>query len=126
MKKIFPVFSRIQKELDGVNTVVHENLSGARVVKAFSKEDYENDRFNGVNNKYADTLLFVSKMLAGIIPLFMLIVYIAQMGIYYLGGSAILTGFNNNTIPNITVGQTTQAITYISMICFFLLNLYIV
>ena len=58
MKLVFPVFSVIQKKLDKVNTVVHENVSGARVVKAFGKEDYEYERFVNTNNDYTFNDLF--------------------------------------------------------------------
>ena len=122
MKKAFPQFSIIQTKLDKVNTVVHENVSGARVVKAFSKEDYEDARFRRVNGEYADTLLYVNKLLALLMPLFMIIVYFAQIAIYSIGGSSILNGFNSGNEPEILLGQTSQAITYIVMICFSLMQ----
>ncbi len=122
MKKAFPQFTIIQTKLDKVNTVVHENVSGARVVKAFSKEDYEDARFKRVNADYADTLLYVNKLLALLMPLFMIIVYLAQIAIYSIGGNSILGGYNNGTEPEILLGQTQQAITYIIMICFSLMQ----
>ena len=122
MKKAFPQFTIIQTKLDKVNTVVHENVSGARVVKAFSKEDYEDARFKKVNGDYADTLLYVNKLLALLMPLFMIIVYLAQIAIYSIGGNSILGGFNNGNEPEILLGQTQQAITYIIMICFSLMQ----
>ncbi len=122
MKKAFPVFSVIQTKLDAVNTVVHENVSGARVVKAFCKEDYENERFKRVNGSYADTLLYINKILALLMPLFMLIVYLAQIAIYAIGGNSIFEGYQNGTRPDILVGETSQAVTYIVMICFSLMQ----
>ena len=101
---------------------MHENVSGARVVKAFSKEDYENERFKKVNGNYADTLLYVNKLLALLMPLFMIIVYLAQIAIYSIGGASIMDGFNSGTEPQILVGQTSQAVTYIIMICFSLMQ----
>ena len=122
MKKAFPMFSQIQTRLDNLNNVVHENVTGARVVKAFSKEDYEDQRFKRVNSEYADTLLYVNKLLAGLMPMFMLIIYFAQIAIYSIGGFSIFEGFNNGTEPQILLGQTSQAITYIVMICFSLMQ----
>jgi ATP-binding cassette subfamily B protein len=122
MKKAFPMFSQIQTRLDNLNNVVHENVTGARVVKAFSKEDYEDQRFKRVNGEYADTLLYVNKLLAGLMPMFMLIIYFAQIAIYSIGGFSIFEGFNNGTEPQILLGQTSQAITYIVMICFSLMQ----
>lgn len=122
MRKAFPQFTIIQTKLDKVNTVVHENVSGARVVKAFSKEDYEDARFKKVNGDYADTLLYVNKLLALLMPLFMIIVYLAQLAIYSIGGNSIIDGFNSGNEPEILLGQTQQAITYIIMICFSLMQ----
>ena len=70
MKKAFPMFSVMQTKLDNVNTVVHENVTGARVVKAFCKEDYEDNRFKRVNGEHADLLLYVNKLFAVVIKLF--------------------------------------------------------
>ncbi len=123
MKKTFPVFNVIQTKLDAVNTVVHENVTGARVVKAFSKEEYEYNRFDHVNSSYANTLLYVNKLFALLMPLFMIIVYFAQIAIYAIGGTNILDAFYNNfSEPTITIGKITQATTYIVMICFSLIN----
>ena len=122
MKKAFPHFSVIQTKLDRVNTVVHENVSGARVVKAFSKEDYEDKRFKNVNDGYASILLKVNKLFALLMPLFMLIVYSAQIAIYSIGGTNIFDAFNNGVAPDITIGKITQATTYIVMICFALMQ----
>ena len=122
MRKAFPMFSKIQTKLDNLNTVVHENVTGARVVKAFSKEDYEDQRFKRVNGDFSDTLLYVNKLLAALMPMFMLIVYFAQVAIYSIGGFSIFNGFNNGTQPEILLGQTSQAITYIVMICFALMQ----
>ena len=119
MKKVFPVFSVIQKKLDKVNTVVHENVSGARVVKAFGKEDYEYDRFVSTNNDYTESNLYVGKTAAFLMPTLMLIIYVAQFTIYMIGGNSIIDAFRGAILLDemITVGQISQAVTYINMIC---------
>ena len=123
MKKTFPLFSIIQTRLDKVNKVVHENVTGARVVKAFSKEDYENKRFENVNGDYAGILLKVNKIFALLMPLFMFIVYAAQIAIYSIGGTNILDAFfNNHGAPSISIGKISQATMYITMICFSLMQ----
>ena len=124
MKKVFPHFGRIQKELDEVNIVVHENVTGARVVKAFSKEEYENERFIATNDKYTETLLTISKYSALLMPLLTLIIYVAQEAIYYLGGTRIVNFYNHLEMDlNITIGEISAATTYITMICNSLINL---
>lgn len=117
MKLVFPVFKRIQEKLDRVNTVMHENVTGARVVKAFSKEEYEYKRFKKVNDDYTGENLYVGKISSFLMPLLNLIVYFGQIIIYYIGGTAIIDGVKSIIGPEILVGQITQAVTYISMIC---------
>lgn len=118
MRKVFPIFTIIQKKLDKVNSVVHENLTGARVVKAFSKEDYEYDRFEVANNDLTNINLKVNKIMAVLMPMFMLIVYAATIAIYYLGLNSQVVAINESIFksPSITVGDTQKAVTYISMI----------
>ena len=119
VKLAFPIFSVIQTKLDKVNTIVHENLTGARVVKACSKEDYEYSRFKGANDEYTQKNLYVGKISAFLMPILMIIVYIGQIVIYYVGGNSILEASKNALKINdmILVGEISQAITYISMIC---------
>ena len=124
MLKVFPHFGRIQKELDEVNVIVHENVMGSRVVKAFSREEYENERFNQANETYAHTLLTINRYSALLMPVLMLIIYIAQIAIYNLGGSSIVAFYEGlESELNITIGQITAATTYITMICNSLINL---
>lgn len=123
IRKTFPIFNVIQTKLDNLNTVVHENLTGARVVKAFSKENYEINRFYKVNDSYASTLMYVNKMMAVLMPIFMLIIYAAQIAIYAIGGNNILDAFFNSKTPTISIGMISQATTYILMICFSLIQL---
>ena len=47
--KASPLFGKVQQKLDRVNSVVQENVSGARVIKAYVREDYENERFDKAN-----------------------------------------------------------------------------
>ena len=124
MKKVFPHFGRVQQELDDVNVVVHENVTGARVVKAFSKEEYENDRFIGANDRYTRTLLTINKYSAILMPVLTLIIYVAQIAIYHIGGSEIISFYDGlKSELNITIGEISAAITYITMICNSLINL---
>ena len=119
VRLVFPIFKIIQQKLDKVNTIVHENVSGARVVKAFSKEPYEYDRFVVANNEYTEKNLYIAKVMAIVMPLFTLLVYGSQIVIYYLGGRSIFSAYKDliGLDEMIMVGQITQANTYIMMIC---------
>ena len=116
MKKAFPMFSIVQSKVDKVNSVVHENLTGVRVVKAFSKEDYELDRFQKANNDLTSITLKVNKLAAIIMPLFMLIIYCGTIAIYYIGATKQFEAFATSIDPTISVGDTQKAVTYITMI----------
>lgn len=122
MIKAFPKFSIVQTKLDKVNSVVHENLTGARVVKAFSKEDYEYNRFVEANDTLTSITLKVNKLMAIIMPLFMLIVYAGMIAIYYIGANSqfdamlYLENFATSIDPKISVGEMEKATTYIMMI----------
>ena len=122
MIKAFPMFSIVQTKLDKVNSVVHENLTGARVVKAFSKEDYEYNRFVEANDTLTSITLKVNKLMAIIMPLFMLIVYAGIISIYYIGANSqfdamlYLENFATSIDPKISVGEMEKATTYIMMI----------
>lgn len=122
MIKAFPMFSIVQTKLDKVNSVVHENLTGARVVKAFSKEDYEYNRFVEANDTLTSITLKVNKLMAIIMPLFMLIVYVGMIAIYYIGANSqfdamlYLENFATSIDPKISVGEMEKATTYIMMI----------
>lgn len=122
MIKAFPMFSIVQTKLDKVNSVVHENLTGARVVKAFSKEDYEYNRFVEANDTLTSITLKVNKLMAIIMPLFMLIVYAGMIAIYYIGANSqfdamlYLENFATSIDPKISVGDMEKATTYIMMI----------
>lgn len=122
MIKAFPMFSIVQTKLDKVNSVVHENLTGARVVKAFSKEDYEYNRFVEANDTLTNITLKVNKLMAIIMPLFMIIVYAGMIAIYYIGANSqfdamlYLENFATSIDPKISVGEMEKATTYIMMI----------
>ena len=61
--------------------------------------------------------------MAVLMPIFMLIIYAAQIAIYAIGGNNILDAFFNNKTPTISIGMISQATTYILMICFSLIQL---
>ncbi|MCR4698538.1 MAG: ABC transporter ATP-binding protein/permease [Bacilli bacterium] len=116
---IFPVYKIIQKRLDRLNLVMHENVSGARVIKAFNQEDYENNRFQKANQDYTDITLKVARISALLTPLLNIIIFITQVLIYYYGGSTIIDFFNLGsqfTGDMVKIGEISQAVTYINMI----------
>ena len=81
-----PMHFRQQDVLDGMVRTVQENITGARVVKAYTREDYEIHRFDEANKDYRDTNLRVMELMASIMPLLMVVMNLAIIAIIYIGG----------------------------------------
>lgn len=109
--KATPLFGILQKKLDKVNSVVQENVSGARVVKAYGQEDYEIARFAGVNNELRQTNFRVLKLMALFGPITTLVMNLAVIAIIYIGGFQI-------QIENagMSAGSIMAAINYVTQI----------
>lgn len=111
LMKATPLFSVVQKKLDKVNSVVQENVGGARVVKAYGQEDYEIKRFAGVNNELRGTNFKVLKIMALFGPVITLVLNFAVIAIIYIGGWQIEGG---NT--GMSTGDIMAAISYVTQI----------
>lgn len=81
-----PLFTAVQKKIDRVNSVLQENISGARVIKSYTREDYEIDRFDEANKDYRNTNLHVMELMSSIMPLLMIVMNLAIIAIIYIGG----------------------------------------
>lgn len=80
------LFLAVQQRLDWLNTVMQENLAGARVVKAFVRTDYEKARFEEANVNLMQQTIIVMKFLAFLIPTMMLILNLGIVGVIWFGG----------------------------------------
>ena len=109
MKKASPLFSIVQTKLDKVNSVVQENVSGARVVKAFTREEYEINRFDNANTDLMTTNLKVQKLLATLNPILMIIMNASVIAIIMIGGFQV-------EAKAMQVGEVMAAVTYITQI----------
>lgn len=109
--KASPLFKVLQKKLDKVNSVVQENVSGARVVKAYVREDYETERFSGANDDLTGTALRVQKIMAVLGPVLTIVLNVSVVAIIFIGGEKIET-----VASEMKVGSIMAAITYITQI----------
>ena len=109
MKKASPLFSIVQSRLDKVNSVVQENVSGARVVKAFTREEYEINRFDNANTDLMTTNLKVQKLLATLNPILMIIMNASVIAIIMIGSFQV-------EAKAMQVGEVMAAVTYITQI----------
>lgn len=111
LKKGAPLFSIVQSKLDRVNSVVQENVSGARVVKAYTRENYENERFNKANDELVSTNLRVQKLMALLTPALSILMNASVIMVIWIGGESV-----RSAAADIQVGSIMAAITYITQI----------
>ena len=81
LKKANPYYSIVAKRLDSVNSVVQENVTGARVVKAYVREDTEEKRFDDVNISLMESNLRVQTLMAILQPLLMIILNLSVIAV---------------------------------------------
>ena len=119
--RAIPMYSTVQKKLDTVNSVVQENVSGARVVKAYVCEEHENQRFAKANGELCDVNLRVLKLMAITTPMLTVLQNAAVIALIWIGGvqlgSVEATGMTTGTImAGITyVTQVVQSIMMVTM-----------
>ncbi len=114
LKKASPLYAVVQEKLDRVNSIVQENVSGARVVKAYVKEKHEIGRFNKANGELRDVNLTVQKLMAKLSPVLMIIMNGSVIAILLLGGKEVEAAIGE--IDGIMVGDVMAAINYITQI----------
>lgn len=107
-----PMFGKIQKKLDRVNSVVQENVTGARVVKAYVREDYEYDRFRRANAELRDANLRVQKLMAVMHPVLTVVMNAAVIAVILIGGFEI----DNVAGTGMSAGTIMAAVTYVTQV----------
>ncbi|MFN2107830.1 MAG: ABC transporter ATP-binding protein [Candidatus Promineifilaceae bacterium] len=90
--KAMPLFSKVQRKLSVVNTIVQENLTGLKVVKSFTSEDREEERFQESIDALLEQQMQVTKFLSFLFPVIFLIANLGQAAILYFGGRGIIDG----------------------------------
>ena len=104
-----PLFRLLQNRLDRMNTVIQENVAGARVVKAFVQESRESERFAKSNDDLVDTQFRVLILMSYMRPVMNIILNLATIAIIYIGSLRVQDG-------SIAPGTVMAAITYLSQI----------
>ena len=105
MKFVGPVFERVFKTYDRMNTVVQENVRGIRVVKAYVREDYETEKFKGVSGLLYKQFSKAQKTMAGVAPLMQFCMYACMLLISWFGARLIVGG-------SMTTGELTSLFSY--------------
>lgn len=109
LKKANPYYSIVAKRLDTVNSVVQENVTGARVVKAYVREDTEEKRFDDANISLMESNLRVQTLMAILQPLLMIILNLSVIAVIVIGGWQVQA-------QAMKVGEVMAAITYLTQV----------
>ncbi len=114
IRKGFPLFNLVQEKLDKVNGVMRENLSGARVIKAFVRADFEKKRFAQANNEQIAINMKASRLMILMQPLMMTIMNLSIVAVLWFGGRQVAQG-------SLMVGEIIALLNYFSRILFSLM-----
>ncbi|MFC3747450.1 ABC transporter ATP-binding protein [Paenibacillus sp. GCM10012306] len=112
--KGLPLFKAIQVKLDKLNLVLREHLTGIRVIRSFNRINHENKRFSEANRDLTETAIKVNKIMAGLMPLMMIVMNFSMIAILYYGGIRIGDG-------DLKVGSLMAFIQYAMQIMFSLI-----
>jgi len=105
----FPIFRRVFKTYDRLNSVVQENLHGIRVVKNYVREDYEDAKFGAVSQDIYNDFSKAEKIIAFNMPLMQFCIYACMLCISWFGARLIVA-------RSMTTGELTSMITYVMQI----------
>ena len=109
MKKALPLFMKVQQKIDKLNGVVRENLINIRVVKSFTREESEIDKFATSNKELLDTSLRASNMVIVYFPLMQLIVNTSLIIILWIGGHKVAS-------ERLMIGELISLVNYLMQI----------
>ncbi len=119
VKTSFPRFSTMQEKIDSLNSTIQENVTNARVVKSFVREDFENDKFISANKDLKNAGLSAYKVMILMGPFMSLFMNITTALVIWVGSKIILGGAE----PPMQVGDLSQFVSYINQILMSLMML---
>lgn len=109
MRNANPLYAIVAKRLDSVNSVMQENVTGARVVKAYVREKHEEKRFDDANMGLTEANLKVQELMALLSPVLMVIMNLSVIAVIYIGGWQVQAN-------DMKVGEVMAAITYLTQV----------
>ena len=87
-----PLFAKVQARISDVNTVLQENLAGIKVVKAFAREQMQQEKFRVAAGNLLNQSLTVSRVFGFLFPVVLLVANLGQASVLYFGGKQIVNG----------------------------------
>jgi len=107
---VLPVFAVRQEKYDAMSGTLQENMSGVRVVKAFVRQKYENERFSSVAGQVRMASLRAQSYIAILIPTMLFTVNLALAAVFYTGGIAVLEG------TGFSIGEVIASVQYLFLL----------
>ncbi|MFE0087110.1 ABC transporter ATP-binding protein [Streptomyces sp. NPDC058991] len=109
VRRMRPLFRTMQERLDTVNRVLREQISGNRVIRAFVKDGYEEERFRGSNTELTDVSMATGRLLALMFPIVMTVVNVSSVAVVWFGAHRIDSG-------GMQIGALTAFLAYLMQI----------
>lgn len=114
-----PIFTRLQRFIDRMNVVLRENITGVRVIRAFGKEQHENERLDDVFSRYAKAAIKVNWLFAGLDCSAFFLMNIAEVAVLWFGGNRV-------GAHAMEIGSISAVLEYAMLILFFIMMAQIV
>ncbi|MFC5804289.1 ABC transporter ATP-binding protein [Streptomyces formicae] len=109
VRRMRPLFRTMQERLDTVNRVLREQITGNRVIRAFVKDTYEEERFRGSNTELTDVSLSTGRLMALMFPVVMTVVNVSSIAVVWFGAHRIDSG-------GMQIGALTAFLAYLMQI----------
>ena len=109
VRVLVPTFRKVQRQLDDINGVLREQITGISVIRAFGRRDYEADRFATANGALTASQLRAGRMLSLMFPTIFFVVNVTSVGVLWFGGQRIDAG-------DMQIGALTAFLSYIMQI----------
>ncbi|MGW8763321.1 ABC transporter ATP-binding protein [Streptomyces sp. NPDC055815] len=109
VRKMRPLFRTMQERLDTVNRVLREQITGNRVIRAFVRDGYEEERFRGANGELTDVSMATGRLMALMFPTVMTVVNVSSVAVVWFGAHRIDSG-------GMEIGALTAFLAYLMQI----------
>lgn len=109
IRQLVPGFRAVQVKLDGVNRIMREHLSGVRVIRAFTREGFEQERFNAANDDLSRLLIRTGRLMGALFPVVFLVMNLSTTAVWWFGGHQVADG-------GLEIGALTAYMTYLMQI----------
>ncbi len=116
VQRVGPLFGQVQQVLGRLNTVLQEDLSGGRVIRAFAREAYEIERYDRVNRELLDKNVQAMRAIANNFPFVFLFANLGTFAVVWYGGLEVLGG-------QLSIGELIAFQTYLAFLLFPILTI---